>query len=148
MAEEKSNALIGAMQSQKEQILNEIEEIKAENKTMQEELKQSKEREKQLQSKVEFTSTDKLKYEKEMLLALSDPQKFVEAAKSLDMRQLQWVNYQLGLMMNGSYAMPQQPQMTYQMPAPQMYPYYQYPPMMPPPMYKNPYMPYNDRSED
>jgi len=147
-AEEKNNALISAMQSQRAQILDEVEEVKLANKALQEELSASREKEKQLQWKIEASQNDKKNTEKDFVISLQNPHKFVEAARSLGMRQLQWVNYQLGLLVNSSYRMPTEPQMPispYQMPPPQMYPYYQYPMM---PMYKGPYGHYSDETED
>lgn len=147
-AEEKNSALVSSMQSQKAQIVDEIEELKLTNKALQEELVASKEHEKQTQGEGKTGAKEATKSKEEMLAALNDPNKFVEAAKSLNLRQLQWVNYQLGLMVNSGYPqMPGEAMMPgqYPMAQPQMYPYYQYPMM---PMYKGPYLPYHDETED
>ena len=148
--EEKNSAMLGAMQSQRAQIQDEIEDTKLSNKAMQEELIKCKEKETQLHSKVETSQAEKAKMEKDSLTTLSDPHKFVESAESLNTRQLQWLNYQLGLLVNGPYNVPPETPMPispYQMPAPhpQMYQYYQYPMMQ---MYKGPYPIYKDKTED
>ncbi len=128
--------------------MDELEEVKAENKALQEELSAAKENEKQLKWKTEAIKGGIKEVVPDATKVLSDPNKFVEAARFLNARDLSWLHYQLGLMMSGSMGMPHEP-MPYQMPPmyPTPPPYYQYPMM---PMYNNkpPYGSYHDETED
>eukprot|EP00826_Nyctotherus_ovalis_P061756 TRINITY_DN8823_c0_g1_i2.p1 TRINITY_DN8823_c0_g1~~TRINITY_DN8823_c0_g1_i2.p1 ORF type:complete len:153 (-),score=34.02 TRINITY_DN8823_c0_g1_i2:21-479(-) len=113
-----------AMKSQIAQITDEIEEYKVSNKALQEEISHAKNVESKLKQQVDMMS-------KEAALSqikfLSDPSKFVEAAKYLDVNSLAWIYSQLDFMVHG---MPTQSlPLPYQTP---MYPpaaYYGYPVM-------------------
>ena len=120
--------------------------MKTQNKALQEELSVAKENEKQLKWKAETAQGSIGDTVPSAAKVLTDPNKFVESARLLNVRDLSWLHYQLGLMMNSAMGVPSDP-MAYQMPP--MYPpqYYQYPMAQ---MYsKGPYMPYHhNETED
>ena len=111
---------MNAMESQIAQILDEIEEYRAANKALQDEIIIAKNIERQLHQEAEYiskeTSLDPIKF-------LSTPIKFIEAARYLDMNNLAWIYSQLGFMIHGT------------VPPQNVAPQFQPPPMYPPPPY-------------
>lgn len=100
--EQKNAALLLSLQNQKAQLQGETEELRLANGSLRNQLAAGP-----------VGETEK---ESGLGLNLEDPNRFVEAARSLNVRQLQWINYQLGLMLNRGY-----PPQYYQYPMQQMY---------------------------
>lgn len=148
--EEKSNGLVNAMRTQLEQILAEIDELKTANKGMEEEMKKNQEKEKTLQEQIQNDKLEKIKLEQQLIADLREPTKFLEAAKTMNPKDLNWINFQLGQMISSQIPMSPMPQMQmpqYPMvnPQQQMYPYYPYQMM---PMYGRNYPHYDNYNED
>ena len=90
--DEKHIVQLNTMESQKAQAIDEIEELKASNKALQDEITLAKNTEEQLHKKADNltknTIPDQLKY-------INDPTKFVEAARYLNVNDLTWIYSQL-----------------------------------------------------
>ena len=141
--EEKNVSLISSMQGKLTQLLESLEALKSEKKTLQELVKKAQENEKRIEEGAKLAEKGKAQAERDMLLSLTDPRNFLVAAKQMDNGQLRWINYQLGLLINSSYTPPPAVEMQPQ-PYPAVHPYYSY--------YQYPMLPmygvYKDNAED
>ena len=138
--DEKHIVQLNTMESQKAQAIDEIEELKASNKALQDEITLAKNTEEQLHKKADNLTKnsipDQLKY-------INDPTKFVEAARYLNVNDLTWIYSQLEFMMNSTIRPQNLPGPYPMQPIYSGNPYYAYPMM---PMYDR--RPYQGQTED
>ena len=126
LAAEKHGATMEVMQRQLGQAVDEIEQLKAGHKKAKDELLATSERQKLLQAIIEETLQTKKKLEDELVSSLRNPNEVIKAARSMSLSELQMTHYQIGLLLQNSYAIPQSAA-PYPLLPPHLYPYYPMP---------------------